>query len=89
MTPASPLALLIATGVQAEAVVRVVVETLDADWQRLIDKAHAPNVDGLSLEATAALEAIAPYRALLGAVVAAWDGPDELSAGVVKIGGAS
>lgn len=89
MTAAESLAMLVATGVQAEAVVRATVESLDADWRRLLDEANGPNTDGAAQKALVRLEAIAPYRALLGAVVAAWDGPDETDPEVVRIGGVS
>lgn len=89
MSREGALSMLVATGLQAEAVVRATAEQLAADWERYKEEAlDLSDLDAARL-AIAKMEAIGHVSALLEATVKVWDEGDDTNPDVVKIGSVS
>lgn len=66
------LATLVAKGITAEALVEVLADQLDRDWQDNLDRANDMSDLIAAGRALTRAEALAPYRALVTAMRDAW-----------------
>lgn len=68
---------LLTKGLTAEAAVRALAEQVDEDWQTHMDALQGSNDPIANLSSASKINVLAPYRALLLALVDTWDSEDQ------------